>query len=372
MHPPRADNMAALDYFGSEVLGLSGFVAYLLTIILACIVMFRSSRIYQFFDAIVIGVFITAAWPIWFYLIDVMISVGDILSEKADFYDAEGGSRSWLSMGVASDNPLIVAAAFAPTAFLGGCMLVVVFAYELYNLAVKYGGLLIVAFRPLSDKNGALCDGMIGAAFVTMIFGRPLMILCLDIAEMLGDTELGDSSLGVVIMTMTGFIAGLWLQSRLFKFTYRQTVKMTGGRGSFTQRVKGNVDATVNNRGKVDANNVNQSRVSAKQPSQVSKLTEEGKSRIRKKVLDKTGTALKVGAVAATGGTSAAAGTAVASKVQASKSPPSKQASPPATNGAAKPIHTPVEPKQPELPVTHSIPGREKTQPLPPTHKPGR
>jgi hypothetical protein len=330
-HPIRFSNSDAVDYLYGNMLGLALALIAPVVIVLMCLSIFRVRFMVSFLEAILIGIILVPGYPLWFEIIDKAVAIGDDLSKLAMFYDTKSEAGPMGILIDAATAPILMFAAFLPSTMLGGINVLLVYVYEALIVLVKGLGLPLLVLRPLHPRIARFSDWTIAAGFVAMVAGRPIMVLCIEIAQVLGDTVLGGTTAGTVFFLNAGFALSLWLQFKLYQQASEIVGKVTGRTRS---SVTGKVESTIKNKPKVSVADNNRLHAQTVAAVPVPVHTEQGKKSIasrgytavktevaqtakseaRKAVRSKTIKILAtVGVAAATGGTSAAATAAAAS-----------------------------------------------------------
>lgn len=280
-NPPRFEAEDITDYLYGNAIGVAGLLIFVVTTVLLCVSIFTTRRFLSAIEAIVIGVVIAIAGPLWFVISDASISFGDTASAAMLFYEPSGKNDSLLGFTLdAVTNPLLLIAAFGPTSLLAMLVTLTVFTYELLNVALKVMVLPALALRPLGPKSRAFSDWTFSAFIITSMVGRPVFVFCIELGQLAGDTILGGSTAGTVFFLCAGMVMGLVLQVVLFHKVQKVVAKVSGNTVS---RVFGKVETTQKQPTKVNAANVNARNFNSLQPSETyAKRPTETKTEVAK------------------------------------------------------------------------------------------
>lgn len=265
-NPPRFAADKITDYLYGNAIGLAGLLIFVVTTGLLCLSIFVTRRFISAIEAIIIGVVIAVAGPLWFVIADAAVTFGDTASAAMMFYEPTGKDDSLLGFTLdAVTNPLLLIGAFLPTTTLALLITLTVFTYELMNVALKVLVLPALALRPIGPKARAFSDWTFSAFIVTSMIGRPVFVFFIELGQLAGDTILGGSTAGSVFFLCAGMVAGLVMQVVIFHKVQKVVAKVSGNTVS---KVFGKVETTQKKPSKVNAANVNARNMNTLQPSE--------------------------------------------------------------------------------------------------------
>jgi hypothetical protein len=324
VHPIRFSNAEALDYLYGNAAGLALSLIPAVFITLLCLSIFMHRFVLSLVEITIIGGVLLSATSLWFVLTDEAMSWGDQLAGMAMFYNTHS-REGILGLGIDSTvSPLLVIPALFFTSIFGAANVFLVYAYEALNVFIRFAGLPLLVLRPLHPRIARLSDWCFSAGMVTMVFGRFVMVLCIEIGQVLGATVFGGSVAGTVFFVCAGLGISLYLQFKMF-----QEAKAIVGRvkASIRGQVAGKVDATLRNKPKVSVADHNRLSSQTITPIPVvirsdggkkglvskgtdivrSEIHHETRSRVREGVKKVSTGLVAAGATVATGGTAGVA-----------------------------------------------------------------
>lgn len=238
VRPPVVPNNAATDYLYGNAIGTTGKLAVSVAFVATAIAIFWRKAAHKALNAFIAIVALAVLTPVWFYLSDWLIGVGNSLAEAALFYHPPPGSHTSGSfLPVPAMTNIAGAISGGSIMLLLGSVLVGVFyTYAVFIVVVKFSLLFGIALAGISPR---LLKWIIAGGLVAMVFGRAAAILMIELSKVAADNGLyGDTVFGIVFYLIVGLLLALGAQYGLYK-GMKQVV--TSVAGNVKSRVTGTV-----------------------------------------------------------------------------------------------------------------------------------
>ncbi|GEM_PF-4740090 len=241
--PPRINGGNFLDNIYSNMWGIGIGLSALITFALLALTVFSQKARLSFIEAAVMFIVISGAAAVLFVIFESAVATGDSWSASL---------VRTLPMGKSQFGPLgfTIDGALSPLLFifgygfwllpLGAANMVIVFFYELFNTFIKFAILPSLALRPLGEKYKMWSNFLITGALVSMLFGRPLMVACISLANYAGSNFLGGTLLGKAIFLGAGMGLSIFLQFKLWQTTERTVARVSNA--AKVSRITGTVN----------------------------------------------------------------------------------------------------------------------------------
>jgi hypothetical protein len=227
LHPPRVGYTKATDYLYGNAVGMAGYLAMIVTTICLCMAMVYVKGAFRAAEAVAITLVVAFITPGFFWVTDTLVGLGDSLSQAALVMQEAATDDHPSLFGFVMDaaiNPMLLISAYLPTSLLAAACCFVVFTYEILNVLIRFLWLPSFALRPLGTRFKDFNNWLTSAGMVSMVFGRPAMLLCLEVSRALAQGITQGSSAAMVYFMCAGMALGLYLQIVL----YRQAKRITG------------------------------------------------------------------------------------------------------------------------------------------------
>lgn len=307
LNPLPIDESPMAVMLGGNALGTAPFLALAIFVVLSTLAIFAARFRIGFVRSLLTVLLMIVLAPLWYNLIGYLKDAGDGLTVAVIELFAtltNTGTEDIFQMFSVGDA-FWGAALFGIAVFHGIGLLFLFTAYEWVSVLVAFLGLITLALVPLGERARKALNALIAIGLVTMVFGKPIAVLSLEIGQSLGNVFDGSPSeiSAFAITTVGSLIIAFWSQLLLGFLMYRGV-----------SNVAGRVNAAIS--GKVDALNkgvVQQS----KSPAQMNIRSIKHRSETMTRLRDYGG-GVKDAAVAA--GTAKAAA-ALAARAAASTTP---------------------------------------------------
>lgn len=232
--PPPQPPHNWVDYLYGNAVGVSGLLSVGLTILLLSIAVIKHSTTSKFAMSFIMSCLVGVLAPIWFAAMNWLVGLGTNLATWAQFYHPHD-----LVSLPNTNNPLGQIIALGAIFGVGSLVVLAFFAYSIVIVAVTFFGLPAMVLFPLGERARGFLNWIITLGLVSMVFGRPVAIVILEISKFLSDALANGNWFFETFILIGGFAMALIAQVILVVMLHTQVDKVTGA-------VKSQVTGTVN------------------------------------------------------------------------------------------------------------------------------
>jgi hypothetical protein len=230
------------NFFYENALNLTYYLAFVVLIGMTIVGMFNQNRRTDWGRAIISFVIIGAFGRVWFTICDNLQMVGNDLSKAAVDLVPEAHDGASLLSHITPPNPFIAALGLGMASALGWFIGITAFAFPIIFIFVKFTGLIFFGIRVVGNASQAAWDWAFGLLMVATVFGRPIMILCLDVGiACVKYMPGGTTSYGAVLYTIAAEGLALYATYKLIRNAPRISSKLTGGLARTVSEISGKV-----------------------------------------------------------------------------------------------------------------------------------
>lgn len=230
------------NFFYENALNLMYYMAFVVMIGMTIVGMFNHNRRLDWGRAIVSFVIIGLFGRGWFEICDQLQMLGNTAATSSAHLlpEAQGGA-SLLSHLVPPD-PFTAAFGFSLAAMVGWGIGITAFLFPIIFIFVKFTGLIFFGLRVIGDRAQEAWDWAFGLLLVATVFGRPAMILCLDLGILsVKYMPGGATSYGAMLYTIASEGLALFVSYKLIRNAPRISSKLTGGLARTVSEITGKV-----------------------------------------------------------------------------------------------------------------------------------
>jgi hypothetical protein len=229
--PPTLVGSSFRDYLYGNALGIYHYLAISIAYVTFILALFFTKKRVNFLHALMILVVLAIIGPVWFSIMNQFDVLGDELTKAStEIYVPPAGQNQNIL------PPLNFADAFAtiilllPT-ILWALSLYVTFAgYELVSTLVQFSGLIVLSLWALGDRVKKVFSMLVSAGIVTIVLGRPVAMLFIELGQGFVATLSGASGTMIFIgaITIMSLFLALLSQILLVFLTYHAVSPIVG------------------------------------------------------------------------------------------------------------------------------------------------
>lgn len=250
---PQGKPGSYIELIYGSAWGLANTLILAITLVLVLSAMFWRRRFKSVFHAVSVAFVLGVGGAIFFPLCDQLYAAGSQLAHLAQFYHPKGQKESVLSTVVdlgTNANPFVLIVGYGFMALLGLILVVIIYGYVVFIIGFKLIFLPALSLSPLGERGMKFLNILISFGLVSLVFGRAMAILWIELSRLAVDTApLGSSQLGQVILTCFGLILAIVFQGLLLWAGYAGTSVVTG---SIMSNIRGMVESFNRQTQKVD------------------------------------------------------------------------------------------------------------------------
>lgn len=219
------------EFLAGNAIGAAPLLAGMVFGVLLVLALFGKRFRLGFVKAALILLAVVVIGPIWYEIVAALENVGDGLSVATQsLFERPDGSASGVLPTLNAIDAFWGVIIFGWACFFGTTLVFMFVLYEWVTVATAFLGLLSFALIALGDRARKVFLGLVSIAIVTMVIGRPVAMLLLELGRafsgVLSDAPNSISIVGVV--TVGSLLLAFLAQIVLFFLMYKGVSSVAG------------------------------------------------------------------------------------------------------------------------------------------------